>query len=105
MIEEFIITTTESTAGRYALHARGELDVATSPKLAGELRSLASHDVTLDLSGVTFFDSNGLKVLLEARQQADAAAGRLTISALSPPVRRVLELTGCDRAFELTSSS
>ena len=75
------------------LAASGEIDAHTAPSLAAAIDA-AGPDVDLDLSGVEFVDSSGLRVLIDARQRLAEAGGGLTIVALSEPVRRLLEISG-----------
>ncbi|KOG36840.1 hypothetical protein ADK34_00090 [Streptomyces viridochromogenes] len=59
----------------------------------------AGRGLALDLSEVTFCDSTGLNTLLRARQRALKEHRSLTITAASPQVIRLLEITGADRLF------
>ena len=79
------------------VNVRGELDVATSPSLQrcldGELT--AGRGVELDLSGVPFIDSSGIRVLLiELGSFAEQGRDFTVCTPLRDQVRRVLELTG-----------
>ena len=84
---------TTSTSG---LHLRGEIDAHSVTLLASHLDPLpgSSGDVVIDLSGVGFVDSSGLRVLLEAHQRAKAEARRLVLSGSSRPVLRLFEISG-----------
>ena len=76
---------------------RGELDLDRAGALAEELSSLAGRGATsviVDVSGLNFIDSSGLRALLSAREQLDAAGAVLRLTELSPAVDRVLEMTG-----------
>ena len=75
------------------LAASGEIDAHTAPSLATAIDA-AGPDVALDLSGVEFVDSSGLRVLIDAHQRLTAAGGGLRLVALSEPVRRLLEISG-----------
>jgi anti-anti-sigma factor len=79
---------------------RGELDLATSDRLAATLRTVdaSAGVVVLDLSGLSFLDAAGLKVLIEARQ---ALGERLTVLPGPPPVQRLIALTRTDQALGL----
>lgn len=76
----------------------GEVDPATAPALADRLAELAADatvsSVVLDLAGVTFLDSSGLRVLVTGREAIRAADGELALRAPNRNVRRVLEVTG-----------
>jgi anti-anti-sigma factor len=80
----------------------GEID----PDTAGELADAAltamreiGPSLVLDLSGVTFMDSTGLKVLLAVHQRAQLAGGRLVLAGATRPVKRVVSITGLDDTF------
>lgn len=75
------------------LAASGEIDAHTAPSLASAIDA-AGPDVELDLAGVEFVDSSGLRVLIDAHQRLAEAGGALRITALSEPVRRLLEISG-----------
>jgi anti-anti-sigma factor len=55
-------------AGATRLVLRGELDLATAPQLEHALAA-AGDGVLLDLRGLTFMDSTGVRVLLEAAER------------------------------------
>lgn len=59
-----------------------------------------TDSLSLELSGVAFFDCAGLNALLRARGVAERTGAVLELTAVSPPVRRVLGLTGTDRIFD-----
>lgn len=89
-------------AGFVVVQVGGEIDVATSPQLVRYLRHTLlrrSPRVVLDLSQVTFMDANGIRLLIRARRHAELVDGDLYLADASPPVRRVLELTGVDTVF------
>jgi anti-sigma B factor antagonist len=75
----------------------GELDLAATATVGRELETLREagwRQMVLDLSAVGFMDLAGVRLLLGAFEQADAAGGLFLIAAASPQVRRILELTG-----------
>ena len=76
---------------------RGELDLDRAGALAEELSALTNQGATaveLDASGLNFIDSSGLRALLSAREQLDSAGASFRLTAVSPAVERVLEMTG-----------
>jgi anti-sigma B factor antagonist len=54
--------------GSTRVSLRGELDLATAPRLEHALAE-AGDRVLLDLRGLTFMDSTGVRVLLEAAER------------------------------------
>ena len=82
---------------RAVLSFSGELDVSVAQRFRQALVDLAEAGtlhLDLDLDGVTFLDSHGLSVLLNARKRVMRQGGSLRVVALSPQVQRVLETTG-----------
>jgi anti-sigma B factor antagonist len=74
----------------------GEIDAHTAPDLAAHLDPLPAGDgdAVLDVAGIEFIDSSGLRVLIEAHQRAVAAGRRLVIQRPSASVRRLFEISG-----------
>jgi anti-sigma B factor antagonist len=72
---DFDLTASRDDQGRSRLTLRGELDLGAAPQLEQALDE-ANGEVLLDLRGLTFMDSTGVRVLLEA---AERRAGRLRI--------------------------
>lgn len=70
---------------------RGEL----LPLLAGP------GTVVLDLAGVGFCDSSGLRVLMEAERRPTANGGTLRPAGPTAPVRRLLSLSKADAVLEI----
>ncbi len=87
---------TEASAEVLKVIAEGEIDLDAAPALRSALGAAeldASRPVVLDLSPVTFIDSSGIGVLVEAAQRADADGRRLSIIGC-PAVDRVIEIAG-----------
>ena len=75
----------------------GRIDTTTSGALEARLASAlagASPQVVVDLSGVDYISSAGLRVLLVAARRVQAGGGRLALCAMGPPVRQVFQLAG-----------
>ena len=98
---------TRAHEGRALLSVAGEVDLETASQLgdaaADALQSVSPH-LLLDLSGVTFMDSTGLKVLLAVQRRADLAAGSLAVAGTTRPVSKILALTGLDPTVALYDS-
>jgi anti-sigma B factor antagonist len=76
-----------------ALILAGEIDSYTAPDLAERLAAEPPVEV-IDVAGVTFIDSSGLRVLVEVHQSRAASGSRLVLRAPSAPVQRLLEISG-----------
>jgi len=75
----------------------GELDLATVDEVRHELEHAEASDVAsivLDLSGLTFMDSTGVRLLVEAHARSRADSDRLVLIRGPVSVQRVLEITG-----------
>ena len=86
------------TANRDGIHLQlaGELTIYTATEIHAALVDAltSSPTLTLDLDGVTDFDTAGLQLLLSASRTPQA---NVRITALSPSVARVFELAGIDQ--------
>jgi anti-anti-sigma factor len=75
----------------------GRLDGTWSDSVETALRDAVrsgEHAIELDVAGVDYLSSAGLRVLLGAVRQAKAIGGRFVIVRPGPPVRQVLDLAG-----------
>ncbi len=83
----------------------GDLDVAGGARLDRALLDIddAGRVVHLDLSGVTFVDSTGLRSLLAASRRAQVDGRRLRLVNPSQVVRRLLDITATADLFEVLS--
>ncbi len=86
-------------SGPMAVHLRvsGDLDVASSASM--EAAALAAIEtgapvVVVDLSGVVFVDSYGMRSLIEASRAAERDGIHLMVTGMSGGVDRLLRLTG-----------
>lgn len=75
----------------------GELDLATADQLErelDELRTAGFEHVMLDLRGLSFMDSTGLRLILAAEASARTRGTRLSLISGAPAVQRVFEVAG-----------
>jgi anti-sigma B factor antagonist len=81
----------------------GELDVHTAPNLSRALeRCTSDHKVLIvDVTGISFIDSTGLKTLVAARERVRE---RLLLAGANPVLDRLLELTGTADLFTRSAS-
>jgi anti-anti-sigma factor len=79
----------------------GEVDLATAPILADRLAEVLDagpETLILDLAGVSFMDSQALRVIAHARQRLGEEA-QVILRRPSPLARRILSVTGMDGQF------
>jgi anti-anti-sigma factor len=76
----------------------GELDIATAPEVDAAFADVAERrvPVILDLRGLRFMDSRGIRMLVSCHAQAMAAGFPLTV-ACADGISELLKLTGLDR--------
>jgi anti-sigma B factor antagonist len=84
--------------------ASGEIDLASAPRMESALEGFSAQDVVLDMRGVAFMDSAGLKVLLSQRKRLHDSGGTLRLVLGEGPVLRLLELTSVTDAFSISDS-
>ena len=95
-MDRFSVSAGQSGNGCFVVSVRGELDLAAAESLWKELEPLIVPEavVVLDGTDMTFLDSSGLRVLLQAAKLAATTKAAFRLAAPQPPVQRVLELAG-----------
>lgn len=77
----------------------GEIDYPATldinPRLH-ELTQQCDNELTMDLKDVTYIDSEGIKTLLSVCLWMAEKNGRAIVINCSPPVQRVLRITGME---------
>jgi anti-anti-sigma factor len=89
------------------LTIRGEIDIATSPRLKLALDTAIRESTgafVLDLCELEFLDSSGLSLVLRTRAELARNARPLAIVCPPGPVRRVMEVTHVDDLLLLYDS-
>ena len=82
----------------------GPLDLASASDLDDAFVSLGSQRpplVLLDLAGVTFFDSTGLRALMRVVSRCEEIGTTVRLLNLPSQTRRVMEMTGTLDRFEM----
>jgi anti-sigma B factor antagonist len=90
------------------LEVFGELDLATAPKLCASLdaaRADRVKRVVVDLTGVDFCDSTGLRALIGATREIRVGGGRLAIACLpGGTVARLFDIVGARESLRVFDS-
>jgi anti-sigma B factor antagonist len=74
---------------------RGELDMTTQGDLRGALeRQAARGAVTLDLSGLSFLDTSGLRLVLETAEASRRDGFAFTVVPGNRAVQRLFDVAG-----------
>jgi anti-sigma B factor antagonist len=83
-----------SLTGRTAVIAlAGELDLAGAAALERELAGVDAGAVVVDLRGLGFMDSSGLRALAVAAQRAQSAGRRFALVPGAARIMRVFDIT------------
>ena len=94
----------ESEGNIVILALEGRLDTLNFALLEKEMNLLIENnkkDVILDCQDLDYVSSSGLRILLKALKQVDAAKGRFTICNLQPQIIQIFKISGFDHLFEL----
>jgi anti-sigma B factor antagonist len=80
----------------------GEIDFAGAPAMQARITAACGqhgeHRLVLDMTGVQFMDSSGLRTVLHVqRELASEPGGGMVILGATEPVRRLLTLTGLEQ--------
>ena len=93
-----------SVDGRPVLQVSGEIDLAVAKRFAEALASLVQEsdgEGVVDLGGVGFMDSSGVRELLIANRAASESGGVLVLRAPSEQCRNVLQISGAWSEFRI----
>jgi anti-sigma B factor antagonist len=99
---------TQSDGSHDWLIAVGEIDLMTAQTLSVAIEIAEQHApprLTVDLSGVTFIDVSGLRVLLQAARRARAGGRRFAVARPSDQVARLLALTAISRSLDVSEAA
>jgi anti-sigma B factor antagonist len=86
----------ESREGISLVDVDGTIDGASAPVVQERVLPLltAGSKVVLDMQGVDFMSSAGLRLMLQFFRQTTAAGGKLVLLGLSEDIRDTMSLTG-----------
>lgn len=89
----------------HVIAMRGELDLATAPRLCVRIdaaRRAGSRRILLDLTTAEFYDSAGLRALIGAERELAAHGRRMAVAALADSaVGRLFALAGANELLEV----
>lgn len=82
----------------------GEFDLTGADRAEQALAEVEVNEVVLDLRGLTFIDSTGLRIVLSADARVRDRGGRMLIVRGPEPVDRVFRLALLDERLQLLDS-
>jgi anti-sigma B factor antagonist len=94
----------EEIDDRTVVAVSGDLDLGSAPALESALADLApfARPVVIDLAGVEFIDSSGMRALLAVNEMVIGAVGTpVTLAGGTPATKRLIELTGINQVFRI----
>ena len=92
-----LVTDTAERDGVAVVTVTGEIDssnCATVQDLLADLARPGREAVEVDLAGVSFVDSSGLRALIVGQRSLAEVGAAMTVVAASEAVRRLFEITG-----------
>lgn len=106
-VVDFHIDEERARDGSVVLALHGDADLHSAPLLHARLDGAidaGASDIVIDLSGVPFFDSTALGVLVAAMKRLRATRRQLRLVAPRNEVRRLLEVTLLDHVFAVDAT-
>lgn len=82
----------------------GEVDVYTAPQLKQQIISIleqGAKELAINLTKVDYLDSTALGVLIGGLKRMREKDGNMALICPSPRIRRVFEITGLDKIFDI----
>ena len=82
----------------------GEIDLHVSPGISTSLKEMIKEkppQLVVDLSRVSYIDSSGLAVLIEAMQNVAGYGGKFALAGLQEGVRPIFEIARLDQVFRI----
>lgn len=81
--------------------AAGQIDFANAPSMQSEIAAararLGSDALVLDLRGIDFMDSSGLRVIIRLDDELRSEGGALVLFGATDAVRSILSITGLEQ--------
>ena len=100
-----IAVAVQRDAGAAVVTVDGELEFGTAAMLRTTFSDLAQEGcdpVVVDLAALSFIDSTGLSLLVQAKQRFESLGRRFELRSPTHRVVRVIETSGLSEVFELT---
>ena len=90
------------------LKLSGEIDLNEKSNVVAQLDPLIQKKprlLVIDLAQVTYVDSSGLAIFIDALQRVKKYGGNLVLAALQDNVRMVFEIARLDQIFQIFPNS
>jgi anti-anti-sigma factor len=86
----------------------GELDISSAERVEAELERIEAGGpapLVLDLSGLQFMDSTGLRIVVGAETRARRRGGRFVVVRGPEAVQRIFRITRLDERLEMVDAA
>ena len=100
------VTVTEKEAGVFSVSPVGSIDSNTYTILEKEVDAIlgaSPRAIILDMEGVVYMSSMGVRIILKAGKALKQSEGRLVVGNLQPQIKKVFEIINvlpCHEIFE-----
>lgn len=92
---------TTSDGHSVTIAVSGRVDAVTAPELEAGLKLGDASCVVLDIAGVPYMSSAGLRILLSAHKAMLAKGGEFKVANAQPVVKEVLDISGFSDFLDL----
>jgi len=99
---------TDNTQSVSVMKAKGRVDSETAPELDVAISKLLADGrskIILDLQGVDYLSSAGLRVMVKALKNARDSGGDVRLVSVSEPIEVILRTVGMMQMFKMFATS
>src|SRR5881398_2981184 len=92
------------TAQSKVIPLEGEIYLHISPRVTSTLNSAVNakpRNLVIDMENVSYIDSSGLAVLIEAMQKVEKYGGKFALAGLQESVKPIFEIARLDQVFQI----
>ena len=86
------------------MEVHGEIDLSTADGVRAAADAPQAQRLVLDLRGVDFMDTSGIRLVVELMRAEEAGGAQLALVADSAPVLRLFDMAGLTSRLRLSSS-
>jgi len=95
--------TEKKNEGQIVLAVSGSVDTVTSPELQKAILTAfqKAKDLVIDMAGVPYMSSAGLRALLIGQKTATSKGGSMVLTGVQNTVMQVFEMSGFSRVLTI----